>query len=111
MTHCVKAKFNKTHQNTKSTFWGEISEPINHILNRCSKLEQKEYKTGHGEVGKVINWELCKGLDFDHTNKWYIKKSESVVENVTHDIILDFEMQTNILIPTSRQDLVSLNKK
>ena len=41
-------------------------EMVNHIINECSKLAQKEYKTRHDWVGKVIYWELCKSLKFDH---------------------------------------------
>ena len=41
------------------------------------------YKTRHDWVGMGIHWELCKGLKFDHTNKWYIHKLESVQENET----------------------------
>ena len=35
-------------------------------------IEQKEYKTRHNWVGKVIHWELCKMLKFDHENKRYM---------------------------------------
>ena len=46
-------------------------------------MAQKEHKTRHDWVGKVVNWELCKKLKFDHTTKWYVHKSESVLENDT----------------------------
>ena len=42
---------------------------INHIINECSKLARKEYKTRPDWAGKVIYWELCKKLKFDHTMK------------------------------------------
>ena len=29
----------------------------------------KKYKMLHDRVGKVIHWELCKGLKFDNTYK------------------------------------------
>ena len=44
-------------------------ETINHIISECSKLAQKEYKTRHDSVGKVIHWEMCKKFKFDQTNK------------------------------------------
>ena len=49
---------------------GGRDETINHIISQCSKLIQKVYKTRHDWVEKVIHWELCKKLKFDHTNKW-----------------------------------------
>ena len=30
-------------------------------------------------VGKVIDWELCKKLKFNHTNKWYMSNSELIL--------------------------------
>ena len=35
------------------------------MINECSKFAQKEYKTRHDWVGKVIHWELYKKLEFD----------------------------------------------
>ena len=56
---------------------------INHI-NESSKLVQKEYKTKHNWVGKVIHWELCKTIKFDYTNKPYMQNTKSVLVNETH---------------------------
>ena len=38
-------------------------------------------------------------LKFDHTEKWYISKEESVPENEVHKILWDFEIQTDQPIP------------
>ena len=43
-------------------------EIANDIINECGKLAQKESKTRHDWVGKVIHWELCKRLKFDYSN-------------------------------------------
>ena len=50
-------------------------------------------------------------LKFDHINKQYMCKPESVRENETHKILWDFEIQTDHPIPSRRQDLVLINKK
>ena len=64
---------------------------INHIINEYKKkLEQKEYKTRHDWMGKVILWELCKKLKFNYTAKWYIHKPESFLEDETLKIIWDW---------------------
>ena len=55
-------------------------------MSKCSKLAQKEYKTTHDWVGKVIHKELFKILKLDHTDKWYVYKPESVLKNETHKI-------------------------
>ena len=45
------------------------------------EMVQKEYKSRHGWVEKVIHWELCKWLKFGHAYNWYRHTLESVVEN------------------------------
>ena len=73
---------------------------------RCfvSSLTWKKYKTKHDRIEKVINWEVCKRLNFEHTNKWYMHKAESALKNETHQILWDFEMQTDHLILARRSD-------
>ena len=61
---------------------------------------RKEFNTRYDWKEKVIHWELCKKLKFDHTTKWYVHKPESVVENKMHEILLDFKIQTDNLILT-----------
>ena len=47
----------------------------------------KDYKTRHDGVGKVILLELYKRLDFDHTTKQYIQKTEFFIEKETQKIV------------------------
>ena len=68
-TNQIKARTDKTQQNSKCRLCGNRDETINHIISECSKLAQREYKTRHDWVGKVIHWEMCKKLKFDYTNK------------------------------------------
>ena len=79
---------------------------MNHFVSERSKLAQKEYKTRHDLVSKVVHWELCKKLKFDRTNKWYMYNRESVRENEMHKLLRDFEIQTDHLISDRRPDLV-----
>ena len=67
-TNHIKVRIDKTQQNSKCRLCGDRDETINHIISECSKLAQKEYKTRHDLFGKVIHWEMCKKLKFDHTN-------------------------------------------
>ena len=68
-------------------------------------------KTRHDWVGKVIHWELCKKLKFDHANKWCMHNSESVQENEMHKLLGDFEIQTDHIISGRWPDLVIVQKK
>ena len=58
---------------------------INSIISESSKLAQREYKTIHDWVGKVITWKLGQ---IWYMNKWYILEPENVLENKMHEIIL-----------------------
>ena len=68
-TNHIKARIDKTQQNSKCRICGDRDETINHILSECSKLAQKEYKVRHDWVGKVIHWEMCKKFTSDHDKK------------------------------------------
>ena len=55
----------------------------------------KEYKTMHDWVGKVIHRELCKKFKSDPTNKWFMHNPAAVLENETHELLCDFNIQTD----------------
>ena len=71
------------------------------------QLGQGQYVTW---VGKVIHWELCKELKFDHTNKCTAK---NLSRRMRHKLPGDFDIQTDHLISARRPDLIiiSNNKK
>ena len=54
-TNYIKARIDKTQKNSKCRLCGNRDETINHIISEWSKLAQKEYKTRHDWVGKVIH--------------------------------------------------------
>ena len=43
--------------------------------------------------------------------KWYMHHPVPVLENATHKLLWDFNIQTDYLIPTRRQDLIIINKE
>ena len=87
ITNHIKAKIDKTQQNSKCRLCECRDETINHIISKCSKLAQKEYKSRHDWVDKVIHWRLCKKFKFDHTNKSYMYNPTSVLEKDTHKLL------------------------
>ena len=108
-TYHIRTRIDKVQQNSKCRFSGERDEVINHIISESRKLAQKEYKTRHNWLNKVINSELWKKLKFAHTNRWYMHNLES--ENETHKLLWDFEVQTDHQISARRPDLILINKK
>ena len=53
-TNHIKVKIDNTQQNSNFKICGNRDETVNHI-SECNKLAQKEYKTRHDWVGKVIH--------------------------------------------------------
>ena len=95
----------KTQQNRKCRLCGDRDETINH------KWARKEYKARHDWIGKVIHWEMCRKFQFDHWNKWYMHNPVPVIENDSHKLLWDFNIQTDHLIPARRPDLILINKR
>ena len=110
-TNHIKARIDETQQNSKCRLCGDRDEMTNHIISECSKLAQKEYKARHDWVDKVILWEMCRKFQFDHTNKWYMQNPAPVLENDSHKLLWDYNIQTDHLIPARRPDLIVINKK
>ena len=110
-TNHIKARIDKMQQNSKWRLCGDRDETIIHIISKCSKLAQKEYKARHDWVGKVIHWEMCKKFKFDHADKWCMHNPAPFLENDIHKLIWDFDIQTDHLISARRPDIIRINKK
>ena len=76
-----------TQQNSKSRLCVDRDKTINYIINECSKLLPKEYKTIYEWERNLIHWALCKKFKFDHMNKWYMHNPESIWENKKRKIL------------------------
>ena len=54
---------------------------------------------------------MCKKFKLDHTNKWYMHNLAPVLQNYTHKLLWDFDIQTDHLISARRPDLIIIDKK
>ena len=86
-TNHIKARIDKTPQNSTCRLCGDRDETINHIISECSKLAQKEYKARDDWVGKVIHREMCRKFQFNLTNKLYMRNPAPVLENDSHILL------------------------
>ena len=57
-TNNIKAKIDKTQENSKCKISGKAKESVKHVLSKC-KLAQKEYKR-HDWFRMKIHWEICR---------------------------------------------------
>ena len=83
-TNHIKARIDKTQQNSKCRLCRDRDETINYIISECSKLALKEYKAWYDWVGKVIDLEMWRKFKFDHTNTWYMLNPAPVQGNDSH---------------------------
>ena len=110
-TNYIKARIDKTQENSLCRMCGQKEKTVIHIICECTKLAQKDYKKRHELVGTAIHWELCKQLEFNHADKWYEHKPESVLENEKSQLLWDFEVQTDHHIEARRPDLIIVDKE
>ena len=54
---------------------------------------------------------MCKKFKFDHANEWYIHDPAPVLENDTHKLLWDFDVQMDDLISARRPDLIIISKE
>ena len=54
---------------------------------------------------------MCKKFKFDHTNKWYMHNPAPVLENDTHKLLWDFDIQMDHQILARIPDLIIINKR
>ena len=56
----VKTRIEKTQYNSRCGLFDDRDEQINLIISDCSKFAQREYKTSHDWVGRVIHRDFSK---------------------------------------------------
>ena len=106
----ITIKIDKTQENNKCRICGKTEESVNHVLSKCSKLAQKEYKIQHNWFGTKIHWEICRKYGIEVKEKWYEHKPEVVVGNDKCKILWDFTIKTDHEIYVRRPDVTVVQK-
>ncbi len=91
-----------TYVSTQYSISIDLKKILHHWHVKMSDREERR---------KVINWEICKKFKFDHAKKWYMHNPASVLENDTHKLLWDFDIQTDHLISIRRPGVIIINKK
>ena len=104
----VKAKIDKMPKYNIYRLCVDKDKTINHVINECSRLMQKKYKTRHDWVGKVS---CARSLSLTIRTKSICttQKLSKKMRRSKFFNILSFEVQTDYLISARRSDLVILN--
>ena len=94
-TNLVKAKIDKSQEDSLCRVCRKVDENIDHLVSGCSELAQKEYKRRHNNLGKIAHWKLARKCNFEAGGNWYEHEPGSVFENEDYKILRDFSIQTD----------------
>ena len=85
-TNLVKAKIDKSQEDSKCRICGKADKSIDHLLRECSIMTYKEHKRRHDWMGKKIHWEVCRnygletkrnGMNMSHRQNAKMKSTKS----------------------------------
>ena len=79
--------------------WKKI-ESVQHIVNGCEKLAQKDCKRRHNNVAKKVDWDLCKKNTWEHV-------PQRAVENEKVEMLWDPNVQRDNVIEARQEDHTS----
>ena len=92
-TNAIKAKIDKSQENSVCRLCKKSAERVRHIIGCCSRLAQKEHKRRHDMVRKRVLWEVYRTYGVDISRNCYKHESETVLENNQCKILWDSEVQ------------------
>ena len=80
----------------------KADEIVDHVVSRCDKLAQKEYKRTHGNLDKRVHWKLARKCNFETGDKCHEREAENVLENEDYRILRNFSIQTGHITEAQR---------
>ena len=110
-TNYTKNKIDKILKNPLCRMCGEREETVQHIICKCKKLVQHEYKRRYDTVAKLVHWKLCEKHNLERKEKWYENCPERVVEDDDVKLIWDINIQCDNVNEARRHDLILVDKK
>ena len=110
-TNYIKYCIETTSESPLCRLYGKKGENVQHLVNECEKLAQKEYKRRHSNVAKKVHLDLCNKNGLEHTEKWYEHVPEEAVENEEVKVLSDINVQCDNVINARRPDIILIDKK
>jgi hypothetical protein len=110
-TNTIKAKIDKTTDDSKCRLCKEKEETVDHLVSACSKIAQTDYKERHNKVASMLHWNLCKKYNIPAADKWWEHKVEKVLQQDDVKILWDFKIQTDKHLAHNIPDITVVEKK
>ena len=80
-TNYVKFHIDKFDNSALRRMCGDKGESFCHLISKCGKLAQREYKRRQNDIARYFHWQLCEKAGIETNEKWYEHKPECVMEN------------------------------
>jgi hypothetical protein len=109
-TRYIKWAIDKTTDNPKCRWCGEINESVQHLVAGCSILANSEYTERHNQAASIVHWRMCQKYGIDVPKKSYRHIPLPVIENEKVKILWDVNIYTDKLIHARRPDIVVVDK-
>ena len=109
-TNNIKAKTDKTKENSKYRMCGKAEGTVNHALSKCNKLSQKEYKRRRDWFETKIHQKIYRKYGIEVKKKWYEHKLEVLMQNAKCKILWDSTIQKDHKICGRRPDVLVVKK-
>ena len=101
-THHIKARIDKTQQNSKCRLCNDRDETINHIISECGKLAQRNIRLATSVWARWSTGSCAKNLNLTIRTNGIC---------TTQHLFWDFNMHTDHLLSARKPDLIIINKK
>lgn len=113
-TRYIEHKIFKTRLDDKCRLCKNHIETVNHIMDSCPILAQKEYLDRHNKVCNAIHFEICKFFGCDiKTDKWYEHIPQKVTINTEGSVTMLYDQQiiTDREVGANKPDLIIRTQK
>ena len=72
----------------------------------CPQLAKTEYLHRHNKATTYLQWDICKEMNIDTSEKWYEHEPQTVTDKDNITILWDMPIQTDREIEANRSDIV-----
>ena len=110
-TNYIKFNIDKTVESPICRMCGEKGESVRHLTSGCKKLAQREYKSRHDNVTRIVHWTLCRKYGLERAAHWYDHALKGVAESDEIRMLWDFMMQCDHHIECRTPDIVVVEKE
>ena len=109
-TNYTKFKIDKSVDSQLCRLCRGKGESVGHLASECTKLAQREYRSRHDNVTRIIRWKICGKHDLERASKWHEHAPQGVVKTDKVKVLWNFLIQCDHQIECRKPDIVVVNK-